>query len=203
MNNKQYNKGITLIELIIVVSIISMFTIVMATFQADIFNLGFGFQSNLSAQFQAERMLKNTASEIRSAESSSSGAYPVAVANESTFTFFSDADGDGLKEKIRYFLEGTLFKRGIIVPEGAYHVYSDEDEEIVTLLEDVRNTNIFTFYDENYNGVSSTTALTFPVNISDIRLVQIILEVDNNVSTGPGAMVITTEAMMRNLKDNL
>ena len=203
MNRNYFHKGITLPELLIAVAIISAMTVIMAAFQADLFNLGFGFQSNLSAQFQAERMLKDTTVEIRSAEPSSQGAYPIKTATETEFTFFTDPDGDGDKNRVRYFLDGTVFKKGEIVPEGAYHVYDEDAEEIVTLIEDVRNDVVFTYYDENYNGVGTTTALTFPVERKEIRLVEITLVIDNNENVGTNAMTIRTRAMMRNLKDNL
>jgi hypothetical protein len=56
--------------------------------------------------------LKTMVAEIRTASSGNDGAYAISLANSTSFTFYSDIYDNGLKEKIRYFLNGTNLQKG-------------------------------------------------------------------------------------------
>lgn len=196
-------QGLTLVEVVIALGIIGVAVALAFAFQANVFNLSFGVQSDLNTQFYAQTLLRTTIGEIRSAGQADSGAHAINTAEQTAFTFYSDIDDDGEKERIRYFLEDTTFKKGVIEPSGVPVVYDEGTEEVRDLLEDVRNTDVFTYFDSSYNGVGTTTALTFPVSISDIRLIQVRLEIDRTPGVSPEPFVVTTQATMRNLKDNL
>ena len=71
---------------------------------------------NLNAQMDVRRAFTSMIADIRSAAPSASGAYTIDTASSTYFAYYSDIDGDALKEKIRYFLSNKILKIGIIKP---------------------------------------------------------------------------------------
>jgi len=53
---------------------------------------------------EAQRGVRTMVREIREARSGDDGSYPIELANEKEFVFFSDIDKDGETERVRYFL---------------------------------------------------------------------------------------------------
>jgi len=131
------------------------------------------------------------------------GSYPIETAGITAFTFFSDINSDGLKERIRYFLSGTTLMKGVIVPLGSPLQYLSNTEVLTEIVHNVRNgsTPIFTYYDSSYNG--STSPLSQPVSILSVRLVMITLILEGDPNRQPAPITVTTEVSIRNLKDNL
>lgn len=187
--------GFSMVEVIVVVFIMALVGTAVYTFQNDIFLLNRIVSSNITSQEEARNGFKMMTSEIRSASPSSLGAYPIFEANSNSFIFYSDIDNDGLKERIRYFLEGDIFKKGTIKPLGSPLVYNLGNEIIKEVIHNVSNdsTAIFDYYDANYEGISAP--LSQPVNIIAVRLIKITIIADGNT--------FTTQVSMRNLKDNL
>lgn len=197
-------KGFTLVETLIALFIFSLATIVVGNFARDIFFYNSIAQSELDVEYSGRKILNPIISEIRSATLSSVGAYPVESVATSSFVFFSNIDSDNKKERVRYFLEGTNLKKGVIKPTGTVSlIYVSANEVVTTIIPDVRNgtTSLFSFYDTNYTG--SSTPLTYPINIPNVRFVKISLILDKDVNRLPGPVTVTTQVAIRNLKDNL
>jgi len=53
---------------------------------------------------EARRGIENMVKEIRAARSGDDGSYPIEKAEDKEFVFYSDIDGDGKTERVRYFL---------------------------------------------------------------------------------------------------
>ncbi len=202
-NRYNSKSGFTVIEILVSIFILTLIGLAVFSFAKNIFSLNRITSDSLTAQGEARRALKSMSAEIRTASPSSLGAYALAQTATSSFTFYSNVDNDSLKERIRYFLDGTTLKRGIIKPSGTPLTYNPANEVISELIHDVANatTSIFSYYDENYDG--TTQALIEPINISNVRLVKITVVIDKNPQKSLGPMTLTTQISMRNLKDNL
>ncbi|MBI4132876.1 MAG: hypothetical protein HY473_02220 [Candidatus Sungbacteria bacterium] len=200
---RRLRPGVTLIEAVVALGIISLIALVVGAFQRDIFLVSGFLQDSLLAQQDLRRTLKAFSAEARSLSPSGAGAYPIAAANPNDFAFYSDTDSDGLRERIRYFLDGTNLKKGVIVPGGAPAVYDPANETVATVIRNVISTTtpIFEYYDTTYNGVSPP--LSQPVDTLAIRLVKVTVTVDRNPSRPPPPVTLTTQISLRNLKDNL
>lgn len=196
-------KGFTLIETLFAVSIFTVVMVVVGMFTRNVFSYRSIFAGGLSAYDDARNVLRPMASEIRSMSQSSIGSYPIETAGDNTLTFYSDTNNDGLRERIRYFLDNGTLKKGTIIPTGNPLVYAGANEKIKELVHNVKNngTPIFNYYDTNYNG--DTPALTQPVNISAVRLIKMTLIVDSDTNRSPIPITVTTQVNIRNLKDNL
>src|SRR6185436_5252534 len=103
----------TLIEILVSVVIFSFVMMAIARFGLDISGNTISFGESLEVQEELSVTLKIMATELRTMGSADTGAYPIAVAAGNTITFYSDYDGDGRFEKIRYFMNGTTLWRGV------------------------------------------------------------------------------------------
>jgi prepilin-type N-terminal cleavage/methylation domain-containing protein len=203
LKNKQKIKtGFTLIEAMIVIFIMAVVGVAISNFQRDVFSTNKFLSGRLTEQDEARRALKTVTAEIRPLSPSSIGSYPIAQASPTSFTFYSDIDADALKEQIRYFLDGTTLKKGVIKPSGSPLTYNPANEQITELIHYVVNgaTPVFSYYDKNYDG--TTPSLSQPIDILAVRLVQVTIIVNQDPSRA-GPITLTTQVSMRNLKDNL
>lgn len=197
---KYKKSGFTLVEILFVVSIFVIVSIVMGAFARNTWIYNSFVSSSFNSLNAGRNTLKTMVAEIRTASSGNDGAYAVSAASATSFTIYSDIDDDSLKEKVRYFLNGTNLQRGVIRPTGSPLGYSGT-EVITTLIPNVTNSTIFEYYDKNYDG--TTAPLSSPVQIPSVRLVKITVTVDDNPNKQPSPITLTSQVTLRNIKDNL
>lgn len=203
--NRNNKRGFSLIEVIIVVGLLAIFAGLVGEFQAKIFKFNGAFQSGNFIGTDSQNIIKSVAGEIRSMSPSSAGAYPIEVASTSTFSFYNDVDNDGLKEHIRYFVASSTLMRGIIKPSGTPAVYDLVSEQFITLMSNVQNKPsepIFNYYDSGYSE-SNPNPLTYPINILNIRLVEVSVILGGEADKLLAPVSVSTKVSIRNLKDNL
>lgn len=198
-------QGFTIIELVIVAGILAVVSVGVMVFFRDTMQFNTSIQSSLKSQNEARRILRPFANEVRGATRSALGGYAIEMASSSTLTFYTDLDEDGHPERVRYFLEGDTFKKGVIAPNGAPLSYNSANEKIVAIVNNVvaTSTPVFQYFNTNYVGASTTPALVQPVSPALVRLVRVNLTVDENPNQPPAAFSLTTQISFRNLKDNL
>ncbi|TSC70145.1 MAG: Uncharacterized protein CEO12_541 [Parcubacteria group bacterium Gr01-1014_46] len=204
MKKISYKKGVTLVELIVSVAILSAIMLVVSTFQKDVFSLNTNLQSSLNAQLEARHLIKTIVSELRKTTQSAIGSYPIELASSTGITFYSDVGNNGSIDKVRYYLSGKTIKKGVITPTGNPPVYNAGSEVTTTLLNYVTASStlpIFQYYLSSYAGTS--TPLSIPPNISTIRLIKITVIIDTDPNRSPTPIIATSQVSLRNLKDNL
>ncbi len=201
--SKIKEKGFTLIEILISIGILTLILGLAGAFGSDVFSFNRILQTGLRNQEEAKKIVRPFANEVRSSTQSNLGAYAIAETTSTSFSFYTDIDGDGLREKLRYFLDGTEFKKGIIKPTGQPLEYNPLDEQIIKVIHDVVPGTIFYYYDSNYDGTAYFPELIQPVAPYAVRLIKVILTIDADPNQPPAAVEITTQVSMRNLKDNL
>ncbi len=199
-----FKKGFTLIEILVAIGIFTGITLVLSNFQKDIFVNNTFIKNSLVAESEARGALKRAIAELRAASSSNNGLYPLAVADKNTITFFSDIDRDGLRERVRYFVATSSLWRAVTKPTGEPYSYLDSNEKITMAVHDIVNptsTPVFNFYDKTYNG--TTSPMSWPVDIANVRLVRMTILIDTDPVRSPKVMTFSSQVMIRNLKDNL
>lgn len=198
MNRRQ---GFTLIEVLVYIFIAMGFIVVIGSFVSDITDFRSYFDEALTVEQEIRLTLARMIPEIRSAAQSNIGNYPIESATQTSFVFFSDIDSDGLFERVRYFLNGTTFQKGVIKPSGNPLTYNPANEIIVDVIHNiVLGYDIFHYYDGGYSG--SEPALGFPVNIPDVRMVAVTLTADQVGQPGAAPISMTGKVTIRNLRDN-
>lgn len=196
--------AITLIEILIVTGIFSFVSMFAFNFFYDMLTYNRSLQDSLIVSYSAGKTLQTMSAEIRAAGPSVTGAFPIAEATTTAFTFYSDINGDGLREQIRYSVSGTDLMKRTISPSGNPLGYVMSSAATTTIAESVRSTStIFAFFDSAFNGVTSTSSLPLPVNVQLIRMVRINLIIDRDIRKSPEPIVVQTQTVIRNLKDNL
>lgn len=204
MQKRSLYKGMTLIEILIAVGIFSATVIIFGSFSSDIFIYNRIFSEQLEAENDLRNILNPFPSEVRSAALSDRGDYPILIAREKEFIFYTDIDYNGSRERIRYFVEDDTFKKGILESTGNPEVYDLNNEVITDVVRNVVNENsFFTYYGSDYDGESSSTALAQPVLPNLVRLVGITVAVDADPNQLPNEVSVSTQVSIRNLKDNL
>ncbi|MCX6752667.1 MAG: type II secretion system protein [Candidatus Nomurabacteria bacterium] len=193
-------RGFTLIETLVAVSIFVLIVLVLTLFSRNIWIYNSFVYTELGSVNAGRTALKTMAAEIRTASSGSNGGYAINLASATSFTFYSDIYDDGLKERVRYFLNGTNLQKGVIKPTGSPLGYTGS-EVVTTLVPNVTNSTIFEYYDEDYDG--TTPALSSTADVSPIRLVKITITTDTDPNRAPAPITFTTQVSLRNIKGNL
>ncbi|HRH22656.1 MAG TPA: prepilin-type N-terminal cleavage/methylation domain-containing protein [Candidatus Paceibacterota bacterium] len=197
-SSKRKTSGFTVVELLVSLFIVSMVVVVLALFQTETFKKDRAFRARLVSIQEARLTLRRFLEETRSASPSSTGAYPISLAQADAFTLYSDVDGDAIKDRVRYFVSGGSLKKGVLKPTGSPLVYNQANERVFTQITKLATTtNIFTYYDTN------NATMTQPVSPSLVRSARINLVVALDSQYGATTTVLfETRGTFRNLKDN-
>lgn len=102
------NNGLTLIETLVAVFILSLITIALFTLISWLYQTNTLVWQQAEAIEEARRGVKVMIREIRGADSGQDGSFAIEKAADSEFIFYSDIDKDGKTERVRYFLGGTF-----------------------------------------------------------------------------------------------
>lgn len=104
-------KGFTLVETLIAVAI---FALAMGAISTSVLMLyraqGYSLQQSMAIN-EARKGVETMVKEIREAKYGDDGSYPIEVAADKEFIFYSDIDKDGATERVRYFW-GTVGSGG-------------------------------------------------------------------------------------------
>ncbi|MES2215708.1 MAG: hypothetical protein V4481_00215 [Patescibacteria group bacterium] len=199
-----FSRAFTLVELLTSIAIMVSILVAVSAFQYNVINFNRSGAVALTNTQEAQSLMKTMARELRSMEPGANGTYPLENAATSTITFYSDPDGDGIKDQIRYYVATSSLYRALIKPSGNPPSYVQASETRKILATGIRNsstTPMFEYFVSSYAGTS--TPLTYPLNIPLIRLVRVNLSIDTDPNKSPIVRTFTTQAALRNLKDNL
>jgi prepilin-type N-terminal cleavage/methylation domain-containing protein len=193
--------GFTLIEVLIAMAIMGGILFLIANFGLDIAKTSTFVEQSFQNLQGLDLAFRVMTTEIRSAAPSSLGAYPVESAASSSFIFFSDIDGNGIFERVRYFIATSSFQKSVIKPTGNPLVYATSSEVITMVIPDViAASSSFSYFDGNYTGTENP--LSFPVDILRVRTVKVRVAADVNPGVSPEPTIFDATVTLRNLKDN-
>lgn len=190
-------KGFTLVETIVTIFV---FAVAMATILAIIAFLykshGHAWRQS-EAVYEARKGIETMVQEIREAHTAEDGSYVIDKAEDYEFSFYSDVNKDSLVEKVRYFVDGNEFKKGVIEPEGIPAVYPQDKEKIYVLSKYViNNPPIFRYFDGSGNELPA------PARRKDTKLMRVSLIININPNRPSENSHLESEAQIRNLKTN-
>lgn len=192
--NKKNPKGFTIIEMMLSIAIIVLISTIVLNFVTDGLTLSrFESEQETAVKIARDAMAVVT-KEIRKANQSELGGYPILTIEDFNFIFFSDVDNDNETEKIRYYLNGNELIKSITEP-GADSLYAGADSTS-TIANYMNNQAepIFRYYDSDQNETSE---------INDIRMININLKINVTPTIMPNDYYVETDINLRNLKDNL
>lgn len=205
MKERKNKKGFTLIETIVVIFIFTLLATGVTTLFTHIFINSSNRLAALDNIDQARVVTSNFTNEIRTASVGNDGSGALNQAGDTQIIFYSDyGQTSGIMARNRYYVATSTLYKGVVLPSGSPLTYNLGTEKIKVLQNNISSSTaqIFYYYDGNYNG--SSTPLTQPININDVKYVKINLNIlklnERNSTTN---FTVTAGAAIRNLKDNL
>ncbi|PIR88663.1 MAG: hypothetical protein COU09_01055 [Candidatus Harrisonbacteria bacterium CG10_big_fil_rev_8_21_14_0_10_44_23] len=195
------NKGFTLLEIVIGMAIGIGIMVLITYLIGDLSEQNLRFTQTLTGQESAQQTLQVMIPEIRSAAPSNIGNYPIEQAGTSTLIFYSDTNGDGFLERIRYYLSGDVFNKGVIKPTGNPLEYNSNNEKSYSLVSSIVNGDspIFSYYGANATS-SQSAPLSQPVDINSVRMIKVSLIFNQGDEYNPNIVGIENQATIRNLR---
>ncbi len=195
-------RGFTLIELIIGMAMFGIIAVVITSFEAQFEKITLFINQSIENRQGFDSVFQSLRTEIRSAGSSAIGGYTIESATSTSFVFFSDVDGDGVTERIRYTITpSSTLERGFIDPSGSpltYATSSETKQSVITNV--VATSSSFQYYDSNYSGTQNP--MSYPIDVSLIRMVKITVTADVNPTASPLPVTFSHTINIRNLRTN-
>jgi prepilin-type N-terminal cleavage/methylation domain-containing protein len=196
--------GFTLIESIITVVIFTGAFLIVSEFIFMMYRAQGYTYGQSHAINEARKGIETMVKEIREGRTAENGSYMIESANDYEFSFYGDIDKDLAIEKIRYFVDGTDFKKGVIEPTSVSQLddlpaqYLAQNEQVLVLSKYIRNTPpIFRYYD----GAGSE--LPAPARKKDTTMMKVNLIINVDPNRPPDDFILESEVQVRNLKTNL
>ena len=198
---RTFEHGLTIVELIVALGVTSLIITAIYAMIVRGYDINRRETQQILAQETARSALEEMKPDIRQLTQSDNGSFAIDTATATEFIFYADVDTDGATERVRYVTVDDEIQRGLIEPVGTPALYDEGAEVFTTIATDVINPTIFSYYDGSFTG--NEPALSAPIDVSQIRLVQITLTIDSVVGAPPDAFTLTDRVQARNLKDNL
>lgn len=193
--------GFTLIELLIAVAITSVALGLVTYFAVDISNFGLNLGDRLETERELEMTLRSMISELRSMGPAANGAYDISQATPTSFTFYSDIDGDGQFDQVRYTLNGTMLQKGVTKPVGSPATYPAANEVVTDVVHYMVPGTVFTYYGVGFPD--ETGPFPSPTDVSKVRLLVVTGTTDKDTTTPPAATTLSITVTIRNLRGDI
>jgi prepilin-type N-terminal cleavage/methylation domain-containing protein len=197
--------GFTLLEIMVALFIFTAVVVGVATFSAYYFNnYAFSYEENQQigvAQNSITRLIR----EIREARIGDDGSWPLIQTDDMVFSFYSDVTNDGRADKVRYFLQGSDLKRGVIEPTSVPVTYPAGNEKITIVASYVDATAgaIFRYYNGNWPSDTVNNPLSAANRILNTRYVTVSIRINVTTNFAAKPFDLTSGVMIRSLKNNL
>lgn len=195
-------RGFTLIEVLVAMAITVSALTLITYYVVDITNFGTGLDQRLQTSRELASTLRTMATEVRSMNAGANGSYPIATATATTFTFYSDIDGNGTMQQVRYFLDGTTLKKGVIEPTATQPAtYPASSEQVSEVVHNMVPGTVFSYFPAGYPP--QMTPLPSPINVAAVRLVEVTGTTDIDPKTPPGPSTLSIMITIRNLRGEI
>lgn len=209
MSEKKRNfsqRGLTIVEMLIAIFIFVLMMGGSVYLLSQIYKrYSFSMEQGMSVN-ETQRAMKIMIEEIRRARQADSGAYPIVSADDFDLVYYSDINNDDVTERVHYYFENEVIKKGIAEPSGTPPVYPVNDQSVSTIAEHVQNTAdepLFSYYNSDYPQDQVSNPLAVPVTqVSQIRLVKVDIFFNLDPYRSPDNIRLESYVEMRNLKDN-
>ncbi|MBU0597689.1 prepilin-type N-terminal cleavage/methylation domain-containing protein [Patescibacteria group bacterium] len=195
------SKGFSLVEMIVVLSIVSLISVGIGAFTYQGMKLWNITQDHVEAQENVRVAFRSVVGEIREMIISDNGSYPIEYVDDFSIVFFANIDDDTKREKVKYELSNGILYRWVTESDGGepaqYPAFTQDDRSVIA--QDIINIDyLFKYFDNSYNGASDPLADPFELN--EISLVQMRLVIDSDPNALPAPIEVETNISLRNLK---
>jgi hypothetical protein len=167
-------------------------------------NYAFSFEENQQIGL-AQNALTSMIREIREARSGDDGSWPIVQTDDNTFVFYSDVTNDGRTDRVRYFIQGTELRKGIIQPTNVPVSYPQANEKIYIIATsiDLSGGPIFKYYNGNWPADTANNPLIVSNRLLNTRYVSVYLKINRTQNFAAQPFELSSGVTIRSLKNNL
>ena len=192
----------TLVETIIVVTIFSILSLILA----DIITTFYKHNAYTIAQSNqvshARRGVESLVRDIREMTYADDGSFPLVTMGEHSISFYSDIDRDDSVELVVYNLASTTLYKNVYDASGFPPTYSTSTPDQTFIISEyvqnlLQSQTSFTYYGADGNEVATSSSVT------DVRYIDTKLIINIDPVRDPGEFMLRSSASLRNLKDDL
>lgn len=197
--------GFTLVETIVATFLFIGLVGAVSGFAIFFFkNFSFSYEEQQSIDL-IQGAITRISRDIREARTGNQGAWPIISPGDNEFIFYSDVTNDGRTDRVRYFLDGNLLKRGIIEPTQVPVDYPLSEEKITVIAShiDPGGKPLFTYYNGQYPSNMTNNPLPAQLRLLSTRLVTVYLRSNISGNTTTQAYEASASVQIRSMKDNL
>lgn len=196
--HKTSARGFTLIETLVAIFITSTVLVTLLGGITYFYRTNSYVLEQAQAVDNARRGIEFSVRDLREATYGDDGSYPIQSADTNEIIFFSALGAQNSVAKVRYYLQGTTFYRGVTYATGTPLSYVGQPEHTHVIASHVRNTDfnsgIFQYVDRDGE------TLTAPINVARLSFVTMSVIVNINPNRAPEEFTLTGSAMLRNLR---
>lgn len=155
---------------------------------------------------QVNRASAEIISTLRKIRQADNGDYPLESGGNFDIKFYVDVDGDGVTERVHYWLDTATqqLMRGVREPSNNNPpIYANGDGTTSVMADYIVNTDaqpIFYYYNNNYPGDTTNNPISTPVNVGDVRLVRVLLRINIDPVRAPNNINVESFADLRNIE---
>ena len=193
-----HSGGYTLLEMVIVISIIGIILPALFASITSIYTNHTGILSHALALTKTQRGLNEMVRDVRAAAYAEDGSLPIVSISTSSLTFYTDTDLDGRIEQVRYYIASTSLFRSIIEPTSTSS-YPTSTTATKTLTTDVQNGILGVALFQYYSATG--TPITNFSNTLDVRRVVIEVLAKTAYMRNASTVRLRSSASIRNLKN--
>jgi prepilin-type N-terminal cleavage/methylation domain-containing protein len=197
-------RGFTLVEVVVSLGILVIVTSGASALLITSIRSNDTIWGTLTVQQEGRQVVQEIVDDVRRAEVSSIGSYPIVSASDYEFTLYANIDNDPDREQISYWIEDATLYKGVIKPTGTPLRYLPSSQVVKILATGVLNSTrgipLFSYY--NQTSVGSENEQLSPIDITQIRMVGIFLELEQPKSRTGSTLQLESIVQMRNLKEN-
>lgn len=158
-----------------------------------------------NASLIASRTVNMIVKDVRRARQADNGDYPIESGGNDDLQVYIDIDGDGMTERVHYYLSNGSIYRGVTKPNATLPVtYPAGDQTTSLLAQYISNTPadpVFYYYNEDYPSDIISNPLTAPISVQDVRLIKVHLLVNIDPVHAPNNINVESFAELRNLNN--
>ena len=203
MKKHSIKKGMSLVELLVAITILSLGMVAFTLLSARAWNYKGYVLEQATATASASRVITQLVHELRAIRQGDDGSYPIKETEEYSMIVYRDEDGDGSAERVHYFVDNEeKLKKGVTkFVDGSY---AADDATVEVLLNYVTNLTtskpFFSYYDNRFS-ILTEDAMSSPTAY-DTRLVRLHLWINIRPIVAPENVNLESVVELRNLNES-
>jgi prepilin-type N-terminal cleavage/methylation domain-containing protein len=198
--------GFSIVELVVAIFVFSLLSLGLMSLVSNIF-IEQNKQGMLVADAESARKYAfDFTHALRNAQYGVNGAYPLAIALPQEMVLYADIDNDSVTERVHYYISGGKLYYGRLEPSGNPATYTVAQESVSKLSSNVANgaAPLFMYYGDSYTGSPTSTPLSQPVPVTQVRYIQMQWVLANKAArSASSTYTVIAGGALRNLKTNL